>query len=411
MPLAIQTRRSLYMGATLLTLALALPAQTPPAIDPSQCIPPITYLSLDGAAVGLDSHGVPALGTYERISPDGRFILRSYSGAKVGTVSLMELPDSISAPIRVYRTPFSNEAFPVQGTWRYLVDVSGEHYRFADVLRDQAKAKPLFRAGMTGFYAAASELRPVDRPDHAAPQNETVHIRSLSWPQNADSDNQGVGPLQLETVEVRDDGRRAHVARTTGARFICSNRGSRDGGVFALPMISVDGLEFSAIPQSPKEGQPSMRVYGLAQEAMSTEHPCDLRADLGLSPGKAVFGFPLPMSKAPWLTYSDLGSVYVFDRMLKQTFRLDHARERTLVSAFPGMTHDGRVIYGATWRECRDAGRCTKQAGYVVADPYQSAAYRAFWRGRGESPPKACITQADADAQRRAFARRHGLSP
>ena len=101
----------------------------------TQCIAPLTYLPLDGNAVGFDAQGVPALGTYERISPDGRFILRSYSGAKVGTVSLMELPASGDGLIRVYSTPFSNEAFPVQGTWRYLVDVNGDHYRFTDVLR------------------------------------------------------------------------------------------------------------------------------------------------------------------------------------------------------------------------------------------------------------------------------------
>lgn len=411
MSVSIEALRRLHVALMLMAFGLASPAQTQQALAEAECVSPVSYLPLDGATVGLDAQGVPALGTYERVSPDGRFVLRSYSGAKVGTVSLMELPQSESAPIRVYRTPFSNEAFPVQGTWRYLVDVSGEHYRFADVLRDQAKAKSLFRAGMTGFYAAASELRPVDGATNSALQEATIHIRSLSWPQNADPDSQGVGPLQLETIEVRDDGRHARVERTTGPRFICGNRGNRDGGVFALPMISVDGLEFSAIPQTPKEGHPSMRVYGLGHESMSASHPCDLRADLGFSPGKAVFGFPSTSPDVAWLTYSDLGSVYVFDRALRQTFRLDHARDRTLVSAFPGLTQDGRVIYGATWRQCQGSGRCTEQAGYVVADPYQSAAYRAFWRGRGELPPKACITQADVAAERRAFAKRHGLSP
>ena len=395
------------IGLHLLVLAAAH-AQPPPG--ESQCIAPVTYLPLDGAVVGLDSQGVPALGTYERISPDGRFILRSYSGANVGAVSLMELPASGDGPIRFFRTPFSNEAFPVQGTWRYLVDVSGEHYRFADILRDQGSAQPLFRAGMTGFYAAASELSQA-RSVSDAPQSKSIFIRSLSWPQNADSDSQGVGPLQLETIEVRDDGRRAQVERTSGRRFICSNRSSQDGSVFALPMISVDGLEFSAIPQSPKQGQPSMRVYGLDQEPLSTGQPCDLRADLGFSPGKAVFGFPSALAKSPWLTYSDLGNAYVFDRGLKQTFRLDHTRERTLVSAFPGLTHDGRVIYGATWWECPASGPCAERAGYVVADPYQSQAYRTYWAIRGDRPPKVCITQADVAAERARFARRHGLSP
>ena len=396
---------------TTCALAGVLVSATVPSVakddGAARCIAPIRYLPLNGADVGYDAHGAPALGTYERVSPDGRFVLRSYSGAKVGTVSLMELPPDDSAPIRVYRTPFSNEAFPVQGTWRYLVDVSGEHYRFADVLRDQAKVKPLFRAGMTGFYAAASELPQDGAEGQSREQAGTFYIRSLSWPQSADADNQGVGPLQLETIAVRDDGRRAQVTRTTGARFICANRGTQDGGVFALPMISIDGQEFSAIPQSPKQGQPSMRVYGLGAQPLTADHPCALRADLGFSPSKAVFGYP--SASAGWLTYSDLGSVYVFDRQLRQALRLDQARDRTLVSAFPALTRDGRVVYGATWRECEGTSRCTEQAGYVVADPYQSQAYKAYWQTRGTPAPKSCITQAEVDAERRDFARMHAL--
>ena len=372
----------------------------------NQCVPAMRYLPLDGASVGYDTDGRPALGTYERVSPDGRFVLRSYSGAKVGVVSLMELPREDGGPIRVYRTPFSNEAFPVQGTWRYLVDVSGEHYRFSDVLRDQAKAIPLFRAGMTGFYAAASEMRSNDPSSRGR-----IHIRSLSWPQNADTDSQGVGPLQLETIVVHDDGRRARVEQTTGARFVCANRNSEDGSVFALPMISVDGQAFSAIPQSPKRGTPTMRVYGLGVEALATVHPCELRADLGFSPSKAVFGYPTPAMPVPWLTYSDLGSAYVFDPQLKQAFRLDHGRDRTLVSAFPALTRDGRVVYGATWRECAAAGKCVEQAGYVVADPFQSQAYQAYWRAQGQRAPKACITRGEVEAERRDFGRMHGLPP
>lgn len=398
-------------GFTVIAAAFGASSPNAQSKGGDQCIAPMRYLPLDAASVGYGLDGRPALGTYERVSPDGRFVLRSYSGAKVGTVSLMELPRAVDAPIRVYRTPFSNEAFPVQGTWRYLVDVSGEHYRFSDVLRDQAKVKPLFRAGMTGFYAAASELRGVDEPGRAAAGTESVYIRSLSWPQNADADSQGVGPLQLETIVVHDDGRQAKVVRSTGPRFICGDRIAQDGGVFALPMISLDGSEFSAIPQSPKRGQPTMRIYGLSSEPLATEHRCDLRADLGMSPSKAVFGYPSGPDAAPWLTYSDLGSVYVFDRVLNRSFRMDSGRDRTLVSAFPALTRDGRVVYGATWRECTAAGNCVEQAGYVIADPYQSHAYKAYWKERGKAPSKACITQAEVEAEYREFARVHAIAP
>lgn len=384
------------------------------ADDTDACISPLTYLPLDATKVGADANGMAALGTYERVSPDGRFILRSYSGAKLGKVSLMELPASGEGSVKAYRTPFSNEAFPVQGTWRYLVDVTGEHYRFSDVLANQEKARELFKAGMTGFYAAASEMSgPATKSavrsmvDGAA---GSIHIRSLSWPQDANSDNQGTGPLQVATIEVIDDGRAARVVNTTGPQFICRDRQSEDGNVYALPMISVDGTEFSALPQAPAAGQPSMRVYGLSPDAAGKHHPCDLRANMGLSPGKAVFGFPVDGATPAMLTYSDFGYVYVFDRALGQAFRLDHGRYRVLTSAFPGLTRDGRVIYGATWRECPEATKCPERSGYVVVDPYQSHAYRAYWSDRQKPPPKVCITQREVEKERVEFARLHGLS-
>ncbi len=385
----------------------------------AECVPPLTYIPLHAADVGPDANGAAALGTYERVSPDGRFILRSYSGAKLGKVSLMELPAEGEGPVKAYRTPFSNEAFPVQGTWRYLVDVTGEHYRFSDVLNLQASAQPLFKGGMTGFYAAASEMQ--GRPDQVQSsgseadrvaersQNRSIYIRSLSWPQNADSDSQGVGPLQITTIEVKDDGRRARIVGGSGTQFICQSRRSADGNVYALPMISVDGAEFSAIPQVPGTGQPSMRVYGLSEDVSGKQHPCDLRADMGFSPGKAVFGFPRQQGQSAWLTYGDVGYVYVFDRNLGQTFRLDHERHRVLASAFPGLTRDGRVIFGATWRSCPEEGACPAQAGYVIADPYQSSAYKAYWSARGQTAPKACITRQDIERERATFARMHGL--
>lgn len=396
------------VGASVLLIAAGRTQEVPAS---EQCTAALTYIPLDGAEVGRNAQGVAALGTYERISPDGRFILRSYSGERVGKVSLMELPANGAAGVKVYRTPFSNEAFPVQGSWRYLVDVTGEHYRFSDILRQQQTAKPLFHGGMTGFYAAASEMPRPGAPAYstsAPTDRQPVFIRSLSWPQGNNSDDQGVGPLQVETIEVRDDGVKASLIRSSGARFICSRRVATDGSVYALPMISIDGTEFSAIPQVPRTGAPSMRVYGLGTDTMATDHPCDLRADLGLSPAKAVFGFPDAKTPAR-LTYSDLGHVYVFDRDLKQTFRLDHAKDRVLASAFPGLTRDGRVIYGATWRDCASAASCPEQAGYVIADPYQSTAYRQYWATQGKSSPRACITLGEVNAERARFARQHGL--
>ncbi|MDO5290529.1 MAG: hypothetical protein Q4F13_12980 [Pseudomonadota bacterium] len=417
----LRWQRHAWLAQVTWVACAAVAADAPVTAAAPRCIAPITYLPLDARDVGQDDNGTAALGTYERISPDGRFILRSYSGARLGQVSLMELPPTRAdapapaARVKVYRTPFSNEAFPVQGTWRYLVDVNGEHYRLADVLRQQGAARPLFKAGMTGFYAAASELAVPATPSSSAAEQAGVQteqsaqppvfIRSLSWPHSTSPDGQGVGPLQIDTIEVHDDGHAARVRRSTGPRFICASRAAADGNVYALPMLSVDGTEFSAIPQIPRTSPPSMRVYGLSPEPLASQHPCDMRADLGQSPGKAVFGFAQPPAAA-WLTYSDLGHVYVYDRTLKQRFRLAHARHRVLASAFPGLTRDGRVIYGATWRDCAgDNSTCPEQAGYVVVDPYQSPAWRAYWQAQSKPAPKTCITEADVQAERERLAR------
>ncbi len=373
---------------------------------PSQCIPAVRYLALDGAEVGLDSNGVPALGTYERISPDGRFVLRSYSGARLGEVSLIELPSDGDAPLRAYRTPLSNEAFPVQGSWRYLVDVDGRHFRLADVVRLQMDAKPLFQGGMRGFYAAASELSPGPAVDP-----DLVWIRSMSWPQG-DRSGQGTGPLQVRTIGVRDTASGAEVVSDTGAQFICASRGARDGGVYTLPMISVDGREFSAIPINPASGRPSMRVYGLAADVPGTQHPCDLRRDLIAAPGKAVFAFAGRASAM--LAYTDNASVYFVDRrdrLQDQVFRIDDERTQVLASAFPGFTRDGRIIFGANWKECAAPNACVQRAGYVVADPYQNADYRQQLQRTGLAPDRTCITWADVQSERRRFASERGLPP
>lgn len=372
----------------------------------ASCIPAVSYLPLDAAVVGADSNGTPALGTYERISPDGRFVLRSFSGGRLGEVSLMELPPGSDGRVQAYRTPLSNEAFPVQGSWRYLVDVDGRHFRLRDVLLHEAGAKPLFQGGMRGFYAAASELDAREAPDPSL-----IWIRSMSWPQG-DRSGQGTGPLQVRTIAVRDDGRAANVASDTGSQFICGSRQAVDGGVYTLPMISVDGREFSAIPINPRLGQPSMRVYGLSTAIPGSDHGCEPRIDLKAAPGKAVFAFPGRASAM--LAYTDNASVYFVDRrspLQDQVFRIEDERARVLASAFPGFTRDGRIVFGATWLDCPADGRCEPRAGYVVADPYQNADYRQQVQRFGLSQEKICITHADVQSERRHFASERGLPP
>lgn len=387
----------------------AMAARPLQAAAGSACIDTLRYIPLDPAVAGANPDGLAILGAYERISPDGRFILRSRSGGRLGQVTLIELPVSATDAVRIHETPLSDEAFPVQGSWRYLVDINGAHYRFADVLSQGKRAPALFKAGMTGFYAAAAELSDAEGqyPQTATAQTP-IRIRSLSWPQQNHAEiQQGVGPLQMTQVYIHDDGAQAHVVRDEGARFICSNRQSEDGHAFALPMISVDGLSFSAIPQSPHAGQPSMRVYSLPARQGVDAKTCRLLTNLGESPSKAVFGFASP-GQAAWLTYSDMGHVYFFVPELERSFALGHGKDRVLASAFPGMTRDGRIVFGASWRTCAEP-QCPRQVGYVVADPYQSRSWRQYWQQKGQLPPKACITEAETAAERVKFSAFHGL--
>lgn len=389
--------------AAVCALALSVPGHAGPD---AACIPALSYLALDAAEVGRDGAGLPALGNYERVSPDGRFVLRSFSGARLGEVSLIELPAGTTGRLRAFRTPLRNEAFPVQGSWRYLVDVDGKHFRFKDVLDREALARPLFQGGMSGFYAAAAELDPGGSADRSL-----VWIRSMSWPQG-DRSGQGTGPLQVRTIGVRDQAGRAEVVSDTGSQFICGARRAVDGGVYTLPMISVDGLEFSAIPINPGSGRPSMRVYGLSRVVPGSDHPCDFRHDLRSSPGKAVFAFAGRPSAM--LAYTDNASVYFVDRrpaLNDQVFRIEDRRTRVLASAFPGFTRDGRIVFGATWQDCGPAGGCQDHAGYVVADPYQNADYREQLQRLGLPADKACITVGDVQTERRRFAAERGLAP
>ena len=374
---------------------------------PQACIAPTTFIELtaDVAGSSQDAAGKPLvpLGSYERFSPDGRFVLRSFSGAKLGQVSLMELPELGGTVVRAYATPLQNEAFPVQGSWRWLVNVNGDHYRLQDVLQQQTSARPQFRGGMTGFYAAASEL-PGDQPGQ-------VKIRSLSWPNADGEESMSLGALSSRTLTV--DLAQQRIVADSGRVYHCRDRAREDGAMYALPMISVDGTEYAAMPQNPVQGQPTMRIYGFGDDGKG----CELRDTFAHASGKTIFGFSQGQPGGD-LAYEYRGQAWWYSRTLQQAFNLAtppaHAGETLTASAFPGLTRDGRVIYASTLRQCDAQGQnCRQRVGYTVADPYQSAAVRA-WRQRHPAQAKllpACITQEQVRQLRAGFAAEHGLRP
>jgi hypothetical protein len=411
--------------------SLAQPANLAQGNQAEQCIPANTFTQLPAAIAGTqtDAYGVTrvALGSYERISPDGRFILRSFSGGRLGEVSLIEL-DAAGQAVAAYDTPLSNEAFPVQGTWRYLVDVNGDHYTFSSILRSNSQSKtrtkPVFRGGMRGFYAAASELpsSATDKPGH-------VRIRSMSWPNPSNSEVQGEGALMARTLEIDTAAQR--IVADSGSAFLCRDRIAQDGPMYALPMISVNGLEFAALPQTPVQGEQTMRIFGFGPSGTG----CEPRATFNFSSGKTIFGFapstpaasgtPAANStSAADVAYEYRSQVWWVHRSANggagQRFNIApyYSNPRTLLraSTFPGITRDGRVIYGATLKDCpANAGRpCVDKVGYVTTDPFQSNAYQQFLQSSGTSTAaslrKQCITHGDIARERAAFAKLHNLT-
>jgi hypothetical protein len=408
-----------------------------PSLNAQQCIAQNQFIALDPQLAGLDDDKQVALGAYERVSPDGRYVLRSYSGKKLSAVSLVELPGpagltSIKGQIsrqKITQTPFSNEAFPVQGSWRYLVDTNGDHYTFNSILSnkyaDKNTIKPIFSGGMDGFYAAAAEVGGA----YPLRDNKPVQIRSLSWP-NANggssntSDQQGMGMLTSRTLSVNVTANQ--ISADTGRINHCTNRLSQDGSMYALPMISVDGREFAALPQNPISGVPTMRIFSFGADGKQ----CEPVGQFTLQSGKVIFGFSssakkhadvayeyrgqvwwaqrdnsgkpqLPLNLAPWQDPATVGS------------KANPAYKDVTANAFPGFTRDGRVVYAANWKRCEGANMskdCIQEGGYVVSDPFQSNAYRNSNLQNRTTAAKNCITLQEVANERAAFAAFHSIS-
>jgi hypothetical protein len=166
-------------------------------------------------------------------------------------------------------------------------------------------------------------------------------------------------------------------------------------------MISVDGTEFSAVPQSPRSGEQTMRVYGFGND-INAPH-CELKADLQFASGKATFGFA--KEGGADLVFEYRGDVWWYNRALSESFNLADYERLSRVGGFPGITRDGRIIVAAAWLEGEDPKckaalpnasappECKKQNGYAIIDPYQSAAYRNFASSKNSTAKISCITE------------------
>jgi hypothetical protein len=370
-------------------IALSFLLAFTPTLFAEECVPAHEYYPFEGKWASKNDRGDVELGMYSRVSPDGKYVLRSFSGKGLTQVTLMELVKGKSESERnkviPYETPLKNEAFPVQGSWRYIVDIGGEHYLLSDLLKDQKKAKKQFKGGITGFYTVAAELVGGQLKEHK--------IRSLSWP-SGNTENQGVGVLsnRIITAQIVSP-KKAKLTDKGDVNYMCKNLQSTDGQVMSLPMLSPDGKEFASMPQNPRSSQVSMRIYQIGNDHKT----CEKKDNLNVVAAKVLFSRPeqnMVLFYASGAMGNQGNGVYFYDRLSKSQFGLQDDSRRVRADSYPGFTYDGRIVYGAYWEECTVSG-CVEKSGYVVSDPYQSKMVQDFVK---ENPDKSnhlskCITK------------------
>ena len=434
--LKLQATSNSFTQASQLVDSISSPVDLVRTLDPRavekplpdrSCIAANQFVALPPQLAGRGTDQAVALGAYERVSPDGRFVLRSYSGKDLSTVSLIELPaptpqsnQRAATVVAITQTPLSNEAFPVQGSWRYIVDTNGQHYAFSDLVKRQKQAKPYFQGGMFGFYAASAEVAST----YPMRSSNVVQIRSLSWPNaGSDSDTVGEGMLSARTITVEPDQNR--LLGDSGRINLCLGRVSVDGSLYSLPMISVDGQHYSALPQRPVNNVSTMRIFGFGTDGKQ----CLPEQQFTSPSGKVTFGFSPKGQGANLPPHADVvyeyrGQAWWYASQLATALNLapveeppaspkESYRKNIIASAFPGLTRDGRVIYAATWQLCSGSA-CTDEAGYIVSDPYQSNAHQQIQLARQTAssvakPSQSCIATSDVMRERADFANFHGI--
>jgi hypothetical protein len=192
-------------------------------------------------------------------------------------------------------------------------------------------------------------------------------------------------------------------------------------------MISVDGREFAALPEKAPLGLARMKVFSFGQDGKG----CELRDTFDFSTGKTIFGHTGDGKPKADLAYEYNRQIWWYQREIGKEFNIapytdaNSPQQEVLASAFPGMTKDGRVIYAATWKECRlptqalQQGRsvrsdCRPRSGYILSDPWQSNAFRSYAMQKDEAAhPKKypqCIEVAKVRSTRQNQAQFWGIS-
>lgn len=406
------TKFSIFLFVVLFFLLLANNSAQSAKAANDGCVPAAEYIPFAAPDWGdKDRADYQAPGYYQRMSPDGRFVIRSFSGAGLGMVSLLEIKKSSNGELVAvpYKTDLANEAFALLSTFRFVVDIDGKHYQIKDIIESGPKAKSRFRAGAIGVYAASTEL--------AGGKENDFTIRSIAWPgSGANDDSRGTGVLyMMESRVTKEPGDLATASASASAsdykvrsekRYeLCKNLKNSEGRIYTTPMISISGDEFAARPLDPADKNPSMRIYKILPEGK-----CEKVADLGVESEKAYFGVNSAGKPAPLLFVNQ--GLHLWDRETDLRFNLASSRKPFQITGFPSMTKDGRVMVAAKWNECPSEKDCKETHGYIRLDPNQSEDVLAY---KSENPKRAswmkkCILESEVRTVEQEQAQIYGLS-
>ncbi len=376
------------------------------AVNADQCVPAYEYIPYAGMSKS-GSENDERTGQYQRVSPDGRYILRSDSGSHLGSVTLLEIRQNASQEnleAYAYQTPLANEAFALLSTFRFVVNVNGEHHKISDIKKNGKNSTANFKAGESGWYAASTELK--------GGNANAFKIRSIAWPNNSASSgfnrgsDMGKGILYMsETDMVNENGR--YRAKNEKRYKLCENLNPSEGNIYFQPMISPSGQYLSAMPVSPKDGEVTMRIYRILDRGR-----CEKVDDLGKVSQKAALGLevdgqlPPVMWSGPSLVQDErtklpINGLHVRDSELGLNFYMGNNKKMFQPVGFPNMTRDGRIVVSAIWKNCSigASGKevCKDSRGIVRLDPNQSEdvmRYRSQ-QGKPTAAYKKCITSAE----------------
>lgn len=268
-------------------------------------------------------------GRYHRVHPSGNYILISASGDYGSSVSLVDISATTTTGIKeakAYKTPMIDEAYPVEGSWKLFASPNHtdgmRYYDFKTVLAKEKNAVPVFNdSNHNQYYHSSAEL--------PGSNESLMKFRTLLWQDSRCADYE---------VSYNPDGSVKNTKKGNSYE-LCKNLNQ----TLRNPILSKDGTEVAS-----QDEAGNTVIYKI-----SSNHKCQMDADLGFPTSKVSFSYPDGNSKGK-ITFVGsstqmingvpqlVNGVHLYDRDTKETKFLS---KNISDASYPGMTKDGRVVF------------------------------------------------------------------